>query len=55
MKMSNASDSKIEGIGDIDIETDIRCKVKLQDVRYVSDLRLNLIYGIALYEQGFEN
>ncbi|TXG66546.1 hypothetical protein EZV62_007821 [Acer yangbiense] len=31
--MGNANDSKIEGIRDINIEIDIRCKVKLQDVR----------------------
>ncbi|KAK0598941.1 hypothetical protein LWI29_000934 [Acer saccharum] len=56
MKIGNASDSKIEGIGDIDIENDIGCNVKLQDVRYVPDLRINLISGIALDdEQGFEN
>ena len=55
LKMGNANDSKIEGIRDINIEIDIGCKVKLQDVRYVLDLRLDLISRIALDKQCFEN
>ena len=43
MKMGNSSHSKIAGIGDICIETNIGCTLTLKDVRHVPYLWLNLI------------
>ncbi|CAL5393971.1 unnamed protein product [Camellia sinensis] len=55
VKMGNSSFSKIVGIGDIHIQTKVGCTMVLKDVRHVPDLRLNLISGIALDRQGYEN
>lgn len=53
VKMGNSSYSKIEGIGDIQIQTSTGCTMVLKEVRHVPDLRLNLISGVALDCQGF--
>ncbi|CAL5350460.1 unnamed protein product [Camellia sinensis] len=55
VKMGNSSFSKIVGIGDVHIQTKVGCTMVLKDVRHVPDLRLNLISGIALDRQGYEN
>ncbi|CAL5395053.1 unnamed protein product [Camellia sinensis] len=55
VKMGNSSFSKIVGIGDVRIQTKVGCTMVLKDVRHVPDLRLNLISGIALGRQGYEN
>ena len=41
VRMGNSCVSKIVGIGDICLETIIRNKLVLKDVRHVSDIRLN--------------
>ena len=43
VRMGNNGASKIVGIGDICLETSIDYKLLLKDVRYVLDIRLNLI------------
>ena len=43
MKMGNTSVAKIVGIGDVQIVTDVGCRVTLKDVQHVPDLRLNLL------------
>ena len=43
------------GIGDIGIQTNIGYQLMLRDVRHVSDLRLNLMFEIALDKEGFQN
>ena len=55
VKMGNTSYSKIVGIGDVCIQTDVGCSLTLRDVRHVPDLRLNLISGFALDREGYVN
>ena len=55
VKMGNTSYSKIVGIGDVCIQTDVGCSLTLRDVRHVPDLRLNLISGVALDREGYVN
>ena len=55
VKMGNTSYSKIVGIGDICLKTNVGCILVLKDVRHVPDLRMNLISGIALDQDGYEN
>ncbi|KAA8529366.1 hypothetical protein F0562_033835 [Nyssa sinensis] len=55
VKMGNTSHSKIVGIGDVCICTSVGCMMTLSDVRHVPDLRLNLISGIALDQEGYVN
>ena len=46
--MGNTSYSKIAGIRDICLKTNVGCTLVLKDVRHVPDLRMNLISGVAL-------
>ena len=55
MRMGNTSYSKIAGIGDICIKTNVGCTLVLKDVRHVPDLRMNLISGITLDRDGYKN
>ena len=54
VKMGNTSYSKVTGIGDICLKTNIGCTLVLKDVHHVPDLRMNLISGIALDQDGYE-
>ena len=51
--MGNSRVSKIIGIGDIFLETNIRNKLVLKDARHVPDIRLNLISIGKLDDEGF--
>ena len=53
--MGNSGVSKIVGIGDVFLETSIRNKLVLKDVRHVPDIRLNLISIGRLDDEGFTN
>ena len=55
VKMGNTSYSKIAGIGDICLKTNVGCTLVLNDVCHVPDLRMNLISGVALDRDGYEN
>ncbi|KAA8529367.1 hypothetical protein F0562_033834 [Nyssa sinensis] len=55
VKMGNTSHSKIVGTGDVRIRTSVGWTMTLRDVRHVPDLRLNLISGIALDQEGYVN
>ena len=55
VKMRNSSYSKIVGMSDVCFKTNMRCKMTLKDVRHVPDLRLNLMLGLILDKQGYEN
>ena len=55
VKMGNTTNSNIVGIGDICIHTNVGYQLKLQDVRHVPYLRLNLMSGISLDKEGFHN
>ena len=55
VKMGNTTSSNIVGIGDVCIHTNVGYQLKLQDVRHVPYLCLNLMSGIALDKEGFHN
>lgn len=59
MKIGNTSQSKIVGIGDVSMHTNVRSTMTLRYVRHFSYFRLNLIFGIALErevnEEYFKN
>ena len=54
VKMGNKSVSHIAGIGEICIQTSMRCTLTLKDVRHIPDLRLNLIYMHMLDKDGYK-
>ena len=43
VKMDNSSYSKIVGIGDVCIKTNVGCTLILKDVHHVPDLRMNVL------------
>ena len=53
--MGNSGVSKIVGIGDVCLETSIRNKLVLKDVRRVPDIRLNLISIGRFDDEGLTN
>ena len=55
VRMGNENVSKIVGMGDICLETNIGCKLLLRDVRHVPDIRLNLISAGKLDDEGYTN
>ena len=55
IKMRNSSHSKIIGMSDVCVETNMKCKLTLKDVRHVLYLCLNLMSGFALDKQGYES
>ncbi|KAK9906214.1 hypothetical protein M0R45_002714 [Rubus argutus] len=54
-KMGNESYSKISGIGDICLLTDVGCQLILKDVRHVPGLRLNLLSTGVLDQEGYHH
>ena len=55
MKMGNSSYSKIVGIGDVCIETNVGSTMMLKDVRHVPDLRMNVFSTLAMDQAGYCN
>ncbi|KAF7129820.1 hypothetical protein RHSIM_Rhsim10G0014000 [Rhododendron simsii] len=55
VRMGNEGLSKIVGMGNICLETNIGCKLVLKDVRHVPDIRLNLISTGKLDDEGYNN
>ena len=53
VKMGNESYSKILGIGDICLRTNLGYQLMLKDVRHIPDIRLNLISIGTLDRQGY--
>ncbi|GMP79351.1 hypothetical protein CsSME_00034932 [Camellia sinensis var. sinensis] len=53
--MGNEGLSKIIGMGDVCLETNLGCKLLLKDVRHVPDIRLNLISTGKLDDEGYNN
>ena len=47
--------SKIVGMGDICLETNIGYSLVLKNVRYVLDIRVNLISTGKLDDEGYKN
>ena len=55
VRMGNEGLSKIIGIGNICLETNLGCKLLLKDVRHVPNIRLNLISTGRLDDEGYNN
>ena len=55
VKMGNSSYSKIVGIGDVCIKTNVGCMLILKDVWHVPDLRMNVLATLALDQAGYSN
>ena len=55
VKMGNSSYSKIVGIGDVYIETNVGSTMMLKDVRHVQDLRMNVFSTMAIDQAGYCN
>ena len=55
VKMDNCSYSKIVGIGDVCIKTNVGCTLILKDVRDVPDLRMNVFSTLAMDRAGYSN
>ena len=55
VKMGNTSSVNIEGIGDVQVKTNVGYIITLKDVRHVPDLRLNILYGIAFDKEGYDS
>ncbi|PKI37584.1 hypothetical protein CRG98_042008 [Punica granatum] len=53
--MGNGQSCKIVGIGDICLETELRCKLLLNKVRNVPEIRLNLISTGQLDDKCYSN
>jgi hypothetical protein len=53
--MGNNGVCKISGIGDVNVETSLGCKLTLKNVRHVSDMRLHLIFVGALDDDGYQS
>ena len=54
-RMRNEGASKIVGIRNICLETNISCKLLLKDVKHVQDVRLNLISTGMLDDNSYTN
>jgi hypothetical protein len=55
VRMGNEAKSEIVGMGDIQLETSIGCKLLLKNVRYVPEMRFSLISIGKLDDEGYHN
>ena len=55
MKMCNSSYSKIVGIGDVCIETNVGSVMMLKDVRHIPDLRMNAFSTLTIDQASYCN
>ena len=53
--MGNSSYSKIVGIGDVCIETNVGSTMMLKAVRHVPDLRMNVFSTLVMDRAGYCN
>jgi len=53
VRMGNEAKCEIVGMGDIQLETSIGCKLLLKDVRYVPEMRFSLIFIGKLDDEGY--
>ena len=51
--MGNEAKCEIVGIGDVELETNIGCKLVLKDVRHVPEMLFSLIYVGKLDDEGY--
>ena len=55
MKTGNSSYSKIVGIDDMCIKTNVGSTAMLKDVRHVPDLRMNVFFTLVMDRAGYCN
>lgn len=55
VRMRNQAKCQIVGIGDVQLETRIWCKLLLKDVKHVPNMRFNLISIGKLDDKGYHN
>ena len=55
VKMGNSSYSKIVGIGDVCIESNVGSTMMLKDVRHVPNLRMNVFSTLTMDQAGYCN
>ena len=55
VRMGNEAKCEIVGMGDVDLETHIGCKLVLKDVRHVPEMRFSLISVGKLDDQGYHS
>jgi len=53
--MGNDSVSKVIGIGDVCLQTNMRMQLLLRGVKYAPDICFNLIFVQMLDDSGYEN
>ncbi|KAL6350136.1 hypothetical protein AAG906_004074 [Vitis piasezkii] len=55
VRMVNEAKCEIVGMGDVELETSIGCKLVIKDVRYVPKMRFNLISVGKLDDEGYHS
>ncbi|GKV23084.1 hypothetical protein SLEP1_g32861 [Rubroshorea leprosula] len=53
IKMGNKSVSHIMRVGDICVQTNVRCTLTLKNGRHIPDMHMNLLFAKALDEKGY--
>ena len=53
--MGNEAKCEIVGMGDVELETSIRCKLVLKYVRHVPEMCFSLIYVGKLDDEGYHS
>ena len=53
LKMGDSNYSKIVGIGDVCIKTNVGSTIRLKDVGHVPDLRMNVFSTLAMDRAGY--
>ena len=53
--MGNEAKCEIVGMGDVELETSIGCKLVLKDVRHVPEMRFSLISIGKLDDEGYHS
>ena len=53
--MRNEAKCEIVGIGDVELETSIGCKLVLKDVRHILEMRFSLISVGKLDDEGYHS
>ena len=53
--MGNDGVSKVVGIGDVCLQTNMEMQLLLRGVKYALDVRFNLIFVQMLDDSGYEN
>ncbi|KAG8388967.1 hypothetical protein BUALT_Bualt02G0180300 [Buddleja alternifolia] len=55
VRMANHGVTEVIGMGNINLETDTRCRLILRDVRHIPDIRLNIISTGKLDDDSYVN